>query len=226
VRTRRLGLLLPSSGTVQEVDFYRRVPSHVTVHAARMRLPATTEADEARMLDAHVMPAAADLAAIRPDLVVFSCTSAGALRGREYEARLCEEIAAAARAPVVSTMEAVRQELARLGVRSVVVVTPYPETLTRPVRAGLEADGLTVSVACGLGLTDSLEIAAVPPDAIARFAVETFRRGPADAVFVACCTFRAFDARNVIATALGVPVVTSNQAALNAALHAFDAEDR
>ena len=58
VRARRLGLLLPSSGTVQEVDFYRRVPSHVTVHAARMRLPATTEADEVRMLDAHVLPAA------------------------------------------------------------------------------------------------------------------------------------------------------------------------
>lgn len=226
MRTRRLGLLVPSSGTIQEVDFYRRVPSRVTVHAARMRLPATTEADEVRMLDAHVIPAAADLATIRPDLVVFSCTSAGALRGREYEARLCGEIAAAASAPVVSTMEAVREELARLGVRSVVVVTPYPETLTGLVRAGLEADGLTVSVAWGLGLTDSLEIAAVPPDAIARFAVETFRRGPADAVLVACCTFRAFDARNAIATALGVPVVTSNQAALDAALRALDGDDR
>ena len=101
MRARRLGLLLPSSGTVQEVDFYRRVPSHVTVHAARMRLPATTEADEARMLDAHVLPAAADLATIRPDVVVFSCTSAGALRGRDYEVRLCEDIAAAANAPVV-----------------------------------------------------------------------------------------------------------------------------
>ena len=222
MRTRRLGLLLPSSGTVQEVDFYRRVPPHVTVHSARMRLPTTTESDEARMLDAHVMPAAADLATIRPDLVVFSCTSAGALRGRAYEARLCEEIAAATSAPVVSTMEAVRAELARLGVGSVAVVTPYPEALTTPVRAGLEADGLTVPVASGLGLTDSLEIAAVPPDAIARFAIETFRRGPADAVFVACCTFRALEARSAIATALGVPVVTSNQAALDLALRVLD----
>ena len=130
VRARRLGLLLPSSGTVQEVDFYRRVPPHVTVHAARMRLPSTTEADEARMLDAHVLPAAGDLATIRPDVVVFSCTSAGALRGRDYEARLCGEIAAAAGAPVVSTMEAGREGLARLRVRSVAVVTPYPESLT------------------------------------------------------------------------------------------------
>ena len=104
------------------------------------------------------------------------------------------------------------------------MVTPYPEALTAPIRAGLEADGLTVPVASGLGLTDSLEIAAVPPEAIARFAVETFRRGPADAVFVACCTFRAFDARDAIAAALGVPVVTSNQAALGAALRVLDGD--
>ncbi|MGH7359625.1 MAG: maleate cis-trans isomerase family protein, partial [Candidatus Rokuibacteriota bacterium] len=218
VSARRLGLLLPSSGTVQEVDFYRRVPPDVTVHAARMRLPSTTEADEIRMLDAHVLPAASDLATMRPDVVVFSCTSAGALRGRDYETRLCREIARAAAAPVVSTMEACREALARLGVRSVAVVTPYPESLTGPIRTGLEADGLAVPVARGLGLTDSLEIAAVAPEAIARFAVETFRHGPADAIFVACCTFRAFDAREAITTQLGVPVVTSNQAALDAAL--------
>jgi maleate isomerase len=224
VTARRLGLLLPSSGTVQEVDFYRRLPPHVTVHSARMRLPATTEADEIRMLDAHTLPAAADLATIRPDVVVFSCTSAGALRGRVYETQLCREVAAATRAPVVSTMDAVRGELGRLGARSVTVVTPYPETLTGPVRASLEADGLAVPAAAGLGLTDSLDIAAVTPDEIVRFAVETFRRGPAEAVFVACCTFRAFDAREAIAAALGVPVVTSNQAALDTALRVLDSE--
>ena len=48
---RRLGLLLPSSGTVQEADFYRRVPESVTVHSARMRLLEATEADEIRMLE-------------------------------------------------------------------------------------------------------------------------------------------------------------------------------
>jgi len=53
-------------------------------------------------------------------------------------------------------------------------------------------------------------------------AVETFRRGPADAVLVACCTFRGFDARESIAAQLGVPVVTSNQAALGAALRVLD----
>jgi hypothetical protein len=55
----RLGLLLPSSGTVQEADFYRRVPAQVTVHATRMHLVEATEAAEVRMLEEHTMPASA-----------------------------------------------------------------------------------------------------------------------------------------------------------------------
>ncbi|HZS31843.1 MAG TPA: aspartate/glutamate racemase family protein, partial [Methylomirabilota bacterium] len=183
-----------------------------------------TEADEIRMLDGHVLPAAGDLATIRPEVVVFSCTSAAAIRGRAYEAGLCEEIGAIVQAPVVSTLQAVRAELERAGARSLALVTPYPDDLTAAVRRGLEADGFAVPVAAGLGLRDSLAIAAVPPGSIARFAVETFRRSPADAVLVACCTFRGFDARNAIAHALGVPVVTSNQAALVEALRVLGLE--
>jgi maleate isomerase len=214
----RLGLLLPSSGTVQEADFYRRVPAHVTVHAARMHLVEATEAAEVRMLEEHTMPAARDLATARPDVVVFSCTSAGALRGNDYEARLCGEISHVTRAPVVSTMAAVREDLRRLGVNLVSVVTPYPEPLTRKVRMSLEAEGLRVSGAVGLGLVDSFDIAAVAPARILELAEDAFRSAPADALFIACCTFRAFDARDAIQATLGVPVVTSNQAAFAAAM--------
>ena len=215
---KRLGLLLPSSGTVQEVDFYRRVPAGVSVHSARMRLTRATEDDEVRMLDAHTMPAAEDLATIHPDVVVFSCTSAGALRGRAYDASLCADIGRVTGAPVVSTLTAVGEALRAAGARSVALVTPYPEAITQHVRASLEAEGFRVAAAAGLGLADSLDIAAVEPADIQRFAVETFGRAPADAVCIACCTFRAYDAREEIQRALGVPVVTSNQAALTAAL--------
>lgn len=215
---KRLGILLPSSGTVQEVDFYRRVPAGVSVHSARMRLTHATEDDEVRMLDTHTMPAAEDLATIRPDVVVFSCTSAGALRGRAYDASLCADIGRVTGAPVVSTLTAVGDALRATGARSLALVTPYPEPITRHVRASLEAEGFRVTAATGLGLADSLDIAAVEPGDIHRFAVETFQRAPADALCIACCTFRAYDAREEIQRALGVPVVTSNQAALTAAL--------
>jgi maleate isomerase len=118
----------------------------------------------------------------------------------------------------VSTLTALSEALRASGARSVVLVTPYPEPITQHVRASLEAEGFRVTAAAGLGLADSLAIAAVEPADIQRFAVETFKRAPADAVCIACCTFRAYDAREVIQRALGVPVVTSNQAALTAAL--------
>lgn len=127
---RRLGLLVPSSGTVQEVDFYRRVPADVGVHSARMRLVGSSEADEARMLDEHALPAARDLATIRPDVVVFACTSAGALRGPGHDAELCARIAEETGAPTVSTLAAAREALARLGARAVALLTPYPAELT------------------------------------------------------------------------------------------------
>mgnify|MGYP003694044623 CR=1 FL=1 len=186
VTARRLGLLLPSSGTVQEVDFYRRVPSHVTVHAARMRLPATTEADEIRMLDS-ARPAGRR----RPRHRSAPTWSSSRARRRARCAAGTTRSGSAARSarrrarPSSARCRRCATSCVGLRVRSVAVVTPYPRALTGPVRAGLEVDGLAVPVAAGLGLTDSLEIAAVPPDAIVRFAVETFRRGPADAVLVA-----------------------------------------
>jgi maleate isomerase len=218
---KRLGLLLPSSGTVQEADFYRRVPGNVTVHSARMRLVTATEADEIRMLEEHTLPAARDLATMRPDVVVFSCTSAAALRGAAYEHSLCAEISALTDAPVVSTLAAVREALGHLAVRSVAVLTPYPDDLTRRVSQSLEADGLDVPIAVGMGITDSLAIAEVTPEEIHDLAVTRIRGTPVEALFIACCTFRAFDAREAIQQTLGIPVVTSNQAALAAALRAL-----
>ena len=220
---KRIGLLLPSSGTVQEVDFYRRVPDGVTVHSARMRLRGTTEPDEIRMLDEYTLPAARDLATIRPDVVVFSCTSAGALRGAAYEERLCDRIAEETGARTISTMAAVRDEIGRLGARSVAVLTPYTEALSERIRVSLESVGVSVPAVHGLGLSDSLAIASVPPAEIHAFALDRLQGLRPDAVFIACCTFRAFDAKPAIEDSLGLPVVTSNSAALGAALRTLSA---
>ena len=42
----RIGLLIPASDTVMEVDLWRRLPQHLTLHVARMYLESTTIAGE------------------------------------------------------------------------------------------------------------------------------------------------------------------------------------
>jgi maleate isomerase len=214
----RVGLIVPSSNTVAEVDFYRHLPATCTLHTARMYLEETTPEGESTMLDEHVPRAAADLATARPDVVLFACTSAGALRGNAYEAELVERLSAVMAAETISVAAAVRRALAARGARRVGVVTPYVESLNEPIAGSLEADGFEVTAIQGLGITENFAIAAVEPERIGSFAVEKLAGLELDVAFISCTNLRALDAREQVERALGVPVVTSNLAALEAVL--------
>ena len=216
--TRRVGLIVPSSNTVAEVDFYRTLPLQTTLHTARMRLVQTTAKAEAQMLDEHLPTAIADLASARPDLVVFGCTSAGALRGNAYEARLIERLADEAHAEAISVAASVRAALALREARRVGVITPYVDELNDKIRGSLEADGFEVVWMRGMGIVDNFAIAAVAPAEIAAFAAASATSDEIDVLFASCTNFRALAARSQIEQQLGVPVVTSNQAALEAVL--------
>jgi maleate isomerase len=220
---RRVGLLVPSSNTVMEPDLWGALPPGVALHTARMYLEDTTPEGERRMLDEHVLPAARDLATARPDLIVFGCTSAGALRGNRYDAELCARISELSGVPTVSVIAAVRQAIAATGARRVGVVTPYVEELNRPIRESLEADGVEVAAIAGLGIADNFQIARVPPARICDFAEQTLRGLDVDLAFVSCTNFPAYTALPELERRLDRPVVTSNQAAIAAVLALLDA---
>lgn len=221
-RPARIGLMIPSSNTMMEVDFARDLPPGTALHTARMYLKDTTPAGENRMLDEFALPAARDLGTARPDVVVFGCTSAGALRGNDYDTELCERISELTGAPTVSTIAAVREAIEASGAGSIGVITPYVDELNEKIKASIEADGTQVAAITGLGITDNFQIAQVGHDEIVAFAERSLGRLAAEAsiglVFASCTNFGAMAARPAIAERLGLPVVTSNQAVLAAAI--------
>jgi maleate isomerase len=210
----RVGLIVPSSNSVIEADFYRRLPADTTLHTARMYLVQTTPEGESAMLDDHLPVAINDLRTARPDVMVFGCTSAGALRGNDYEAELIKRIADETGAETFSVAAAVRRVIREAGGRRVGVGPPYVDSLNEKIRQSLEDDGLEVAGIHGLGITENFAIAEVEPARIAEFASECFAGSDIDLLFASCTNFRAIDAREEIHAALGVPVVTSNHAAL------------
>ncbi len=219
----RIGLLVPSSNTVAEADFYRRLPAHTTLHTARMYLDEVTPEDEAVMLDEHLPGALRDLASTRPDVVVFACTSAGTLRGNAYEEALVRRIGERTGARAISVAAAVRRAIAGRGARRIGVVTPYVQALNDTILASLEEEGFEVAAIHGMGITANAEIGAVEPARIAEFAGEKFPSAGVELVFVSCTNFRAFEAREQIEQDLDLPVVTSNHAALEAVLELLGA---
>jgi maleate isomerase len=214
----RLGLIVPSSNTVMEPDFYRNLPDNWTLHTARMFLEDVTPETEACMLDEFTLPAARDLATARPDVVVFGCTSAGALRGNEYEEQLIAEIGKVAGTPVVSVNKSVRQTLQGVGAKRLVVVTPYIEKLNVRIRASLENEGMEVLNIQGLGIIENTQIARVAGEEILALARKAIGNLKPDALFVSCTNFPAVSILKELRAAFPFPVVSSNQAALEKAL--------
>ena len=133
-------------------------------------MESTTVEGEELMLDEHTMPTARVLATAKPDVVVFGCTSAGALRGDAYDTDLCQRISEATGVPTISVIESVRRELRATGASTVAVLTPYVEELTQRIVASVEADGFQVTASHGMGISHNFDIALVEPPQIIEYA--------------------------------------------------------
>ncbi|MDE2940521.1 MAG: aspartate/glutamate racemase family protein [Chloroflexota bacterium] len=226
VEGKRVGLIVPSTNTVMEPDLYRHLPVGTTVHTSRMLLEGsvTIEAEEL-MLDVYLPECARQIGTLMPDVVVFGCTSAGALRGPAYEQELAGEISKATGAPTITIMGAVVDELNRLDVKTVAVLTPYSEEINNTIKESLEASGFTVPYINGMDVKGAFNIAAVSPGEIIQYAEEQLRGIESDCLFVSCANLKSVDVLEELRQAAGRPVVTSNQAVLEGVKRTINVAD-
>lgn len=223
----RIGLLVPSSNTMIEPDFYKNVPSEWSVHTSRMYLESTTVEGESRMLDEFALPAAQNLATANPHVIVFGCTSAGALRGNQYDAELTQRISNETGIPVVSVIKSVRQTLAKHKAKKIVVVTPYIDELNNRIRTSLEEDGVEVLRIKGMGISMNYKIAEVPKEQIIKLSLDSLDGLNPDLLFLSCTNFPAMSALGDLRKLIKIPIITSNQVAVEAAvnkIHELDAQ--
>jgi maleate isomerase len=212
---KRIGLLIPASDTVMEADLWRRLPLQFTLHPARMYMESTTVEGERKMLNEELEPAARRVASVRPELVIFGCTSAAAIDGLERDADISRRVSRLAGCPCITVVQAAIREIGLLKPQRLLLVTPYNEDINRRMANTFRNAGLPVDGATGLGLEDDLAIGAVSPDEIRRFVSESVNKqaNRPDCVFISCTTFRSFEAAAEIEADLGMPVMTSNKGA-------------
>ena len=98
--------------------------------------------------------------------------------------------------------------------------------MNEKIRASIEDEGdVEVAGIFGLGITENFEISSVEPSRIVAFAKDSLGELDIDLAFVSCTNFRAMESIPALEDALGLPVITSNQAAFEAATAALDALD-
>lgn len=210
---RRIGLIVPSSNTTMESEFWRLVPAGISVHTARVRL-VRVNTDGLRRMVGEVVKAAEDLATAGVDIIIFGCTSGALLEGLSWESSLREQIEGVVGLRTVTAAEAAIKALRVLGVKRVAVATPYIDEINQRERAFLEAAGFEVANIRGLGLVNNLEIGSQPPWVTYKLALEVSRGVPVDGIFISCTNLRTIEVVNALEEELGLPVVSSNTACL------------
>jgi len=163
-----------------------------------------------------------ELASIPVDSIAYCCTVSGALRGFQGDREFCREMENSCGIPTTSTMLAVAEALQHLGLRRVVVTSPYPDSHHEAERAYLEEAGIQPLSMRGMGLEKASEFAAVLPEEIYRFSLEAWEQNAggqgADGLFISCMNFDAMAAAQALEDRIQKPVVTSHSATLWRAL--------
>jgi len=221
---RRIGLIIPSSNTTMEPEFYKMAPEGVSVHTARMDLKVVTEEALIEM-EGYAKEAAKRLADAAVNIIMYGCTSGSLVKGKGYDQQIAKELEEASGIKAITTSTAVLEALRTLGISKVVVATPYIDSVNEKEKQFLEDNGFDVIAIKGLGIVQNTEIGKQTPETAYRLALEVYSP-EADGLFISCTNFRTIEIIDKLENDLGIPVVTSNQASMWFTLKNLEIKDK
>jgi len=223
----RVGLIVPSSNTTMEPEFWRMAPEGVSIHTTRLKLVEVTP-EALKQMAFEAIRAAEELATAEVNVIVYGCTTGSLLEGIEWEEKIRREIEKKVNVKTITTAQAVIEALHTLGVKKVAVVTPYIEELNAREKKFLEDNGFAVIRIKGLGIVKNTDIGRLPPWVAYRLAKEVAKEASSsiDSIFISCTNFRTIEVIEVLETELQLPVISSNTASMWLALRTIGIRDK
>jgi maleate isomerase len=217
-----IGLIALAGDAVIEPELRVFLGARGHLHTTRVSVSSAQDPGDMAGLRAAIPAAAALLLpGGRVDVVAFGCTSAAAALGSGSVGTMIRRRrpGAAATDPLASALA----EFTTRGVRSIALLSPYPDTVSTRVAAYLSDHGVRVvagatlraaGVSRALGRTPANLIS---PPSILDAVIELGRSG-ADAVFISCTGLRCAAIIGQAEKSLCKPVICSNQALVEHAL--------
>ena len=130
----RIGLLVPSSNTTVEPEFYRALPRGVTLHTARLFLTRIAPESILRMVE-DMETQAKLLASADVDVIVLGATAPSFLKGLGYDRELIQKLESATGRKATTTSTALVQALQHFGAKRVVLGSAYDEKVNAIAKA-------------------------------------------------------------------------------------------
>ncbi|WP_428486392.1 maleate cis-trans isomerase family protein [Rhodopila sp.] len=213
---RRIGLLLPSSNTTQELEFTRMLPDGITLHVARLPLREVAADATARVVE-DIEGESRKLADANVDAIVLAATAPSSRNGLGYDKELIGRIEAASGRKATTASTALIQALTVMRVQRLAIAAPWSEPVNAMAAAFIEASGFKVLAHRAMGLVSNLEIGALSEQTAYEqgLAVD---QPEAEAVMLACGNWLTLGIVGRLESAIGKPVLATNQVSLWAVL--------
>ena len=210
-----IGLIIPSGNRLTEPQFHQYLPSGVGAHVTRLRMAGKFRKPLAE-LTPQLIEAAQALSDVRPSVIVFHCTANSMESGLAHEKAIVEIIEQASGCPTITTAKALTQAFDQVGIKKLVLISPYVQATNQLEVNYLRETGYTVLHEKGLAL-ESQAYSTITPEEWAKVVKEN-QRADADGYFLSCTNTRMIEAITGLERDLNKPVVNSNQATIWACL--------
>jgi maleate isomerase len=225
------GVLVPSTNTVVEPDFYAMAPPGITLHTSRIAIGNPRMDDDAGFealmvqIRSSIGRAVADVLTAEPDYLVMGMSSETFWGGRKGNDEFQQRVGELARVPIATGANACARAFAVLGSRRLGVVTPYQPVGDAQVRRFFEESGYEVVALLGLRCPTAVSIAH-QDEATLRRAIAEVNRPDVDTIVQVGTNLSMVRLADAADGELGKPVIAINAATFWYALRSNGITDR
>ncbi len=212
----KIGVLVPYTNTNLEPDMEMLRPPNTTVHFQRM---GGYDVDEIPGSEQMAGLGASDIshdlrmiAGVRPDIVLYGCTSATLTHGPEFDADLARQIKTQSGAQSLTAAGSLIAGIKTLGATRVGFSSPYVGEINTQAVEFLSQNGIETVRCADIGRElGNYGQGELTPDEVFDLACQA-DHPDAQAIVLSCTDMRAIEVIDRLEAYLGKPVVTSNQA--------------
>ena len=137
----RMALMVPSTNTVAETEFWKMAPEGLTVHTSRMPFFANRFDSPFDEMESHLPRVIDEVNSADPDVIAYGCTASSA-KGNptDYEKKLTRKTGK----PTVTAAAALVEALRVFSAKRIVMITPYPQSTNDKERVFFQENGIEV----------------------------------------------------------------------------------
>jgi len=208
----RAGLLIPSSNTTIEREYYAIGPEEVSWHFGRLTMTKVDREGIASQ-DAEINAEAGKLGAAHPHVTLLCQSAASFVMGRNYDDELVRRIADATGAPALVAGATMTDLLEALGVERIALATPFTSEVNALTTGYFQTAGFSVVGVSGLGIVTNFEIAALTETDLTELATSV-DCGDAQAIVMPGGNMPCLAYLVAMEAAVGKPIITTNLAGM------------